>query len=420
MKKILMLGGASFQVPAIKKAREMGYYVIVCDYVEESPGYEYAHEYYNISTTDKERVLSLAKSLKIDGIVCYAAESGLLTVAYVAEQLKLTSHPYKSVEILTNKDLFRTFQKENKFNVPRAEGFNSLEEAKAYFKHFNMPVMIKPVDSSGSKGVSKIASIDQLEEKVELALSFSNSKRFIIEEYIENYGPHIGGDGFSVDGKLVFRCFSNEYFSTNCINPFVPVLTTWPYSKSKHIQEKIHNEIQRVLDLLNMKTGSYNFDIRIDKNEDVYLIEITPRNGGDWNPEAIRYATGIDLLEYTIKAALGEDCSDLKMVEPTGYWATYVLNSDKSGTFKGLKIQEEFLEKNVVDYELLVKSNNTISALSGSHEKLGLMLLTFKKKQDMIKKIDNINNLIKINVNKLIISLSLPFLLLHEKMAILI
>lgn len=420
MKKLLMLGGASFQVPAIKKAREMGYYVIVCDYINESPGFNYAHEFYTVSTTDKEGILSLAKSLKIDGIVCYAAESGAQTVAYVAEKLNLPSHPYKSVEILTNKDLFRKFQKENNFNVPKAKGFTSLEEAKAYFHHFNLPVMIKPVDSSGSKGVSKIESFDQLEERVEMALSFSNSKRFIIEEYIENFGPHIGGDGFSVNGKLVFRCFSNEYFSTDCINPFVPVITTWPYSKSKHIQKKIHDEIQRVIDLLNMKTGSYNFDIRIDKNEDVYIIEITPRNGGDWNPEAIRYATDIDLMEYTIKAALGEDCSDLKMVEPTGYWATYVLKSDKSGIFKSLEIQEEFLEKNVVDYELLVKSNNTISALSGSHEKLGLMLLTFKTKQTMLGKLDNINNLIKIEMNKLLISFSVPFLLLHEKMAILI
>src|SRR5690606_11248187 len=118
--------------------------------------------------------------------------------------------------------------------------------------------------------------------------------------------------------------------------PFVPVLTTWPYSMSKRIQHNIHNEIKRVLDLLNMKTGSYNFDIRIDENENIYIIEIAPRNGGDWNPEAIRYATGIDLIEYTIKAALGENCSDLKMVEPIGYWATYVLNSKSNGIFEGL------------------------------------------------------------------------------------
>lgn len=414
-----MLGGSLSQLSAIKKAREMGCYIIVCDTNEDAPGKQYAHEFYNISTTDKEAVLKLAKSLHIDGIVCYAADSGAPTVAYVAEKLGLPSHPYKSVEILTNKDLFRKFQKENNFNVPKAKGFNSFDEAKIYFHHFKMPVMIKPVDSSGSRGVSKIESLDQLEEKVENALKFSSSKRFIIEEYIENFGPHIGGDGFSVDGKLVFRCFSNEYFSKGT-NPFVPVITTWPYRMSEHIQEKIHYEIQRVLDLLNMKTGSYNFDIRVDENENVYLIEIAPRNGGDCNPEATQYATGVDLIKYTIKAALGEDCSDLQMVEPIGYWATYVINSDKSGIFKGLEIQNDFLEKNVVEHELLVKPNDSISSLSGSHEKLGLMLLTFNSKSDMHEKLSNMEDLVKLKVNKLIISLSLPFLILQEKMAILI
>ena len=395
-----MLGGGESQISAIKKAREMGCFIILCDMYEDPSGKQYAHEFYNISTTDKEAVLKLAQSLQIDGIVCYAADSGALTVAYVAEKLGLSSHPYKSVEILTNKDLFRKFQKENNFHVPKAKGFNSLEEAQAFFHNFKLPVMIKPVDSSGSRGVSKIDSLEQLEEKVELALEFSNSKQFIIEEYIENYGPHIGGDGFSVDGKLVFRCFSNEYFSIDCINPFVPVLTTWPYSMSQRIQHNIHNEIQRVLDLLKMKTGSYNFDIRIDENENVYIIEIAPRNGGDWNPEAIRYATGIDLIEYTIKAALGVNCSDVKMVEPIGYWATYALSSESNGIFEGLEIQKDFLEKNVVEYKLAVNPKDTISALSGSHEKLGIMMLKFSSKKEMSEKIGNLNSWINVVIEE--------------------
>lgn len=418
MKRLLMLGGSLAQVSAIKKAKEMGCHIIICDMDGDAPGKQYAHEFYKISITDKEAVLKLAKSREIDGIVCYAADSGALTVAYVAEKLGLPSHPYKSVEILTNKDLFRKFQRENKINAPKAKGFNSFEEAKACLNKFRMPVMIKPVDSSGSKGVSKINSIDELEEKTEVALEYSSSKRFIIEEYIENYGPHIGGDGFSVDGKLKFRCFSNEYFLTECVNPFVPVVTTWPYCMPEKLQKKIHSEIQRTLDLLNMKTGSYNFDIRIDEDENVYLIEITPRNGGDWNPEAITYATNIDLIEYTIKAALGESCSDLKMVEPRGYYATYVINSDRSGVFKGLKIQKDFLVENIVEQELFVKPNETVSALSGSHEKLGLTLLTFKSKSEMQEKISNIAKLVKVHVDKLFISFSIPFLAMQEKIVV--
>lgn len=415
-----MLGGSKTQISAIKKAREMGYYIIICDMNVNAPGKQYAHEFYKISTKDKGAILKLAKSLEIDGIVCYAADSGAPTVAYVAEKLGLPSHPYESVKILTNKDLFRKFQNENKLNVPNAEGFDSFEAAKAKFNKFKLPVMVKPVDSAGSRGVSKIDSIDQLEEKVENALKFSSSKRFIIEEYIENYGPHIGGDGFSVDGKLVFRCFSNEYFATDSSNPFVPIIASWPYSLSNKIQNKIHNEIQKVLDLLNMKTGSYNFDIRIDKDENVYIIELTPRNGGDCYPEAIMYATGIDLIEYTIKAALGEDCSDLKMVEPNGYWATYVLNSEKSGVFKELEIKKDFSEDNIVNFDLLVKQNEIISPFLGSREKIGVMITRFSSQLEMEEKLKKMESLVKFKLDKLMIIISGPLLILQEKVAALI
>lgn len=398
MKKLLMLGGSHLQVPAIKKAREMGHYVITCDYLEHNPGHQFAHEYYNVSTTDKDAVLELAKKLKVDGIVCYVADSGAPTVAYVAEKLGLPSYPSKSIEILTNKDKFRQFQKENGFNIPKARGYSSYEEAEADFHNFKMPVMIKPVDSSGSKGISKMDNIALLKEKVSNALNFSRAKRFIIEEYIENYGPHVGGDGFCVNGQLVFRCFSNEYFSNDRLNPFVSILATWPYVMPERIQNKIHDEIQRVLSLLNMQTGALNFDIRVDGEENVYIIEMAPRNGGDYNPHAIKYATGVDLIEYTIKAALGEDCTDLKMVAPKGYWASYLLDSSNNGVLKGIEIEEEFEKNNIVEFDSVVNKGERIYALSGSHEKVGIIILKFASMNEMDHKMSNIENLVKVIV----------------------
>lgn len=398
MKKLLMLGGSHLQVPAIKKAREMGHYVITCDYLEHNPGHQFAHEYYNVSTTDKDAVLELAKKLKVDGIVCYVADSGAPTVAYVAEKLGLPSYPSKSIEILTNKDKFRQFQKENGFNIPKARGYSSYEEAEADFHNFKMPVMIKPVDSSGSKGISKMDNIALLKEKVSNALNFSRAKRFIIEEYIENYGPHVGGDGFCVNGQLVFRCFSNEYFSNDRLNPFVSIIATWPYVMPERIQNKIHDEIQRVLSLLNMQTGALNFDIRVDGEENVYIIEMAPRNGGDYNPHAIKYATGVDLIEYTIKAALGEDCTDLKMVAPKGYWASYLLDSSNNGVLKGIEIEEEFEKNNIVEFDSVVNKGERIYALSGSHEKVGIIILKFASMNEMDHKMSNIENLVKVIV----------------------
>lgn len=398
MKKLLMLGGTHIQIPAIKTAREMGHYVITCDYLEDNPGHKYAHEYYNVSTTDKKGVLSLARSLKVDGIVCYASDPAAPTATYVAEELKLPSHPYKSVEILSNKDLFRAFLKENNFNVPKAQGYNSFEEAQSEFNQFKMPVMIKPIDSSGSKGVSKIDSIELLQEKAEYALRFSRANRFIIEEFIEKYGYQVSGDGFSVNGELVFRCFANNHYEEGTNNPFVPVGASWPYNMPDRIYQKIHNEIQRILNLLCMKSGAYNFEVFINNNEDIFIMEIGARNGGDWLPQVIQYATGIDMVEYTIKAALGEDCSDLKMIGPKGYWSVYVINSQKNGIFESIEIQEE-LENNIVEYEMLVNKGDIVSAFTGAHEKLGMMILKFPSLDEMLYKMDNMHKYIKLLVN---------------------
>ncbi|MEL3960618.1 ATP-grasp domain-containing protein [Lysinibacillus endophyticus] len=350
MKKILLLGGSQSQIPAINKAKEMGLYVITCDYLENNPGHKLAHEYHNVSTTDKEAVLALAKQLKIDGIVSYASDPGAPTQAYVAEKLGLPSHPYQSVEILSNKDLFREFQKQNNFPVPKAQSYESFEEAMNDIDQFKLPIMIKPVDSSGSKGVSKIYSFDLLYEKVNEALRYSRVKRFIIEEYIESYGYQVDGEGFSINGELVFRSFSNTHFPISNVNPFVSIGSSWPLDMPEQIQNRIHDEIQKVLSLLNMKTGPYNFNIRVGEDGNVYIIEMGAISGGMWQPQIVQITTGIDLVEYTIKAAMGEDCSDLNFIESSEFWSTYILNSQTSGTFKGIAIDEEFEKNYIKDY----------------------------------------------------------------------
>lgn len=391
MKKVLMLGGTHFQIESIKTAKRLGYHVITCDYIENNPGHKFADEYYNISTTDKEAVLSLAKKLSIDGIVCYASDPAAPTAAYVAEKMGFPTSPYKSVEILSNKDMFREFLQAHNFNVPKAKGYSDFISLKNDINTFRLPIMIKPVDSSGSKGVSKITDTMKLEEKVNYALGYSRAKRIIVEEFVEKHGYQIAGDGFSVNGNLVFRCFANEHFDVNSDNPFVPIGESFPYYMPQKIHDKIHCEVQRLISLLNMQTGAYNFDIRIDKDENVYIMELGPRNGGNLIPEVTRYATGVDMIEYTVKAAMGEDCTDLVMKPCDGYWSSFMIHSNKPGKLKEIYIDPEFREKNIVEYNMLFDIGDEISAFTGSNGTLGTMILKFDSMDEMLEKMDNMN-----------------------------
>lgn len=395
MKKVLLLGGSYFQVPSILTSVKLGYHTITCDYSPENPGHKFAHEYHNVSTTDKKAVLNLAKKLNIDAIVCYASDPAALTAAYVAEKLGLPTNPYSSVKILTNKDLFRRFLTQNGFNSPLAKSY--LDSDEVDISKFKLPVVVKPTDSSGSKGVSIVKEKKQLNLAIKNALQFSRGGRFIIEEFVDKFLYQIGGDGFSVNGRLVFRCFGNGHFE-----PFglVPYGSSYPYILNRQVGSKIHTEIQRLLTLLKMKNGAYNFDIRIDNEWNVYLMEVGPRSGGNLIPQVIKYATGVDMVEYVLKSALGENCDSLKMQNVKGYWAAYIIHSSIGGLYNNILIDER-VKNNIVKFDLFIKKRAIIQAFSGSNCSLGAMILKFDSLDEMLTKMDNMSKYLKIKTLKL-------------------
>ena len=398
MKKILLLGGSAQQVVAIETAKKLGYYTILCDFLPNNPGQYVADKFYLISTTDKDAVLDVGQKEHIDGILAYASDPAAPTAAYVAEIMNLPGNPYESVEILCNKDKFRDFLKKHNFCTPKAEGYANIDEALLDVQNglFKYPIIVKPVDSSGSKGVSRIDRFEQAKEKLENAISCSRGHRIIVEEYVEKYGYQIAGDGLSIDGKLVFRYFANDHFDSRCKNPFVPIAASFPYNMPNDVQNKIHDEIQRLLTLLGMKTSTYNFDIRIDKEFNVYLMEIAPRDGGNYIPQVIQHATGIDLVECSIKAAMGDAINIPAQINPEGYWAYYAVHSLKDGILKQIIIDLEFEENHIVENHLIVKPGDNIKQFVGANSTLGILVMRFDSLEQMLQMIENADEWIQI------------------------
>mgnify|MGYP002546043092 CR=1 FL=1 len=247
-KKIMMLGGNYFQMTATKAAKELGCHVISVDYLPSNPAHKYADEYYNVSTTDMQAVLELAEKLRIDGIVSYASDVSAPTAAYVAEKLHLPTNPYESVLKLTRKDLIRPFMEKHKFNVPKGKSFTEKKEAFDFFKSIKKPAMVKPVDASGSKGVSKIWSEEEFDTAYNSAQEYSRSGIVIVEEFLQREGYQIAGDGFLVNGELVFAGLMNEHFDRK-INPLVPIGESYPSVLPEYLREKAKAEIQRLMSL---------------------------------------------------------------------------------------------------------------------------------------------------------------------------
>lgn len=398
MKKLLLLGGSAQQIIAIETAKKLGYETVLCDYLSDNPGQNVADKFYLVSTTDKEAVLQVAKKEKVSGIMAYASDPAAPTAAYVAEKLNLPGNPYEAVEILCNKDKFRYFLKEHGFFTPKAQGYEKISEAEKDILQgrYEFPIIVKPVDSSGSKGVSQINGVEKVKEKLEYAMSFSKSGHIIVEEFVEKLGYQIAGDGLSVDGQLVFRYFANDHFDCKCVNPFVPISASFPYNMEKEIHDKIHNEIQKLLTLLHMKTCTYNFDIRIDKDYNVYLMEVAPRDGGNYIPQIIKYATGVDLVEYSVKAAMGEHIEIPRSISGSGYWAYYAVHSLKDGILDRIDIDETVMKENVVENHIIKKNGDSIYAFTGANTTLGILLMRFENMQQMLYMMDHAEEWIKV------------------------
>lgn len=396
MKRVLMLGGSIYQTYAIKEAVKLGYYVITCDYLPGNPGHKFAHEYHNVSTTDKEAVLELARKLNVDGVVAYASDPAAPTAAYVCEKLGLPTSPFKSVEILSKKHLFRKYLSENGFNVPKANSYTRYEDAQQDLKNFHLPVMVKPVDSSGSKGVNKLTDPAQLKGFFEDALSYSRDKIVLIEEFIVKNGPQISGDAFSVDGKLVFHCLGNEFYSTKVDKDFAPLGECWPTVMPKEVIDTLAADLQRLISLLGMKSNAYNVEAIYGVDGKVYILELGARSGGSLIPQVTALATGVDMVPYVIKAAMGEDCSDLKMAPVKGYWSNYMAHSNQTGLYDGIEFQKEFEEKHLVDYVTDTKQGDPIHKYRDAQDCVGELILKFESQKEMFDVIENLDKYYRI------------------------
>ena len=388
-KKILMLGGSAAQLNAIKRAKNMGLYVILCDYLLDNPGQHYADEYIPTSTTDKEKILEIAKNNNVDGVLSYISDSAAPTAAYVGNILGLPSNPYNSVLTLCRKDLFRQFLKNNGFNVPVTFSTNSLAEAELFFVNFNRKCAIKPVDSSGSKGVSILESVKDLHLAFNKAMSFSRCKKIIIEEFIEHKSPYmIGGDGFLVDGDIKFICFLNCHRDYSC-NRLVPVGKSSPCVASNLENQAVRNEISKALSLLKMKLGAFNFEVIIDKNDRVFILEIGPRNGGNLIPEHIRHLTGIDMIDLTISSSMGMDCSSLEMVYPQDFIASHVVHSSEKGILKKLSFSS-CIEERTIHKCVYKKQGDSVEKFNTANDAIGIIITRFKNEKEMHDTINNI------------------------------
>ena len=396
MKKLMILGGSRYALPVIRAAKQLGIYTITADYLPDNIAHKFSDEYVNVSIIDREKTLEAARARKIDGIVSFACDPGVVTAAYVAEQMGLPNvGPYESVCILQNKGQFRQFLTEHGFNVPTAKGYHSVEEALGDTARFHWPVIVKPTDSAGSKGVTRVDDPKELEKSIRYALSYSHSDEFIIEDFITQHGFSSDTDSFSVDGELKFVSFNCQRFDRAAKNPYTPAAYSWPSSMSAEHQDELESEIQRLLKLLHMKTAVYNIETREGTDGKAYIMELSPRGGGNRLSECLRYATGVDMITNMVKYSVGLPMDEIVQRPYDGCWAEIILHSDEPGVFKELWISDEIAD-NVVERDLWIEPGTAVGGFEAANEAIGTLVLKFESQERIEEVLGNQSKYVKV------------------------
>ena len=394
MKKILLLGGSAQQIIAIETAKKLGYYTVLCDYLNDNPGQKYADKFYLVSTTDKESILKVALDEKIDGILAYASDPAAPTAAYVAEKMGLPSNPYKAVDILCNKDKFRSFLAIQGFNTPRSSGYGTKNEAVADINNFTFPIIIKPVDSSGSKGATVLQNMQGLDKALEFAFSFSRSHRVIVEEYIEKSHPYlIGGDIFVSGGKVIQWGLMNCH-RDKAVNPLVPVGKSYPPLLEDNKLRAVKDTLQRLVTTLGIQFGPMNVELVVDAYNRVYPIDVGPRSGGNMIPDLLSMIFNCDVVEMSVRAAMGETV-DCDISEGVPFYATLNLHSDKKGIFEKVYF-DEAIEKYIIKKCIYKKPGDEVDVFTNAAYALGIVFFKFPSIETMISFEDSMNEHVKI------------------------
>ena len=385
-KTLLLLGGARYALPVIDAAHEIGARVVTCDYLPHNYAHAYSDEYINASIVDNEAVLAAARQCKADGIMSFAADPGVVAASYAAEKLGLPFQgSYEAVSILQDKERYRAFLRDNGFNCPELHAYRSVDEAMAEADSIAYPVIAKPVDAAGSKGCSRVDVPEDLRAAVEHALEFSRGGRCIVEQFLEKKGDSSDADGFVMGGRFSCVSFTSQLFDSAVPNPYTPAAYAMPASMPAWAQSELVSELQRLAGLLGLRDGVFNIETRVAADGKAYIMESSPRGGGNRLCEMLKYATGgkIDLVTAAVNAALGESMDDLAMPEYDGFWYQQMLHSDIDGTFAGMEYAPGFKEAHVAEEQLWVDPGARVEAFTAANHAFGSVFLHFDTQEEL-------------------------------------
>lgn len=300
MIKLAIIGASYLQVPLIRKARKMGIETHVFALEEGASGKDLCDRFYPISIIEKEQILAACEAIKIRGITSISSDLAMPTVNYIANKMNLIGNSLECTFVTTNKYAMRQRLSEHNLPCPRYKKINSFDQWTT--DDFAFPLIIKPTDRSGSRGVAKIKTGEKIEDALQRALLESLVNEAIIEEFIE--GKEISVEMVSWKGTHHFITCTDKVHTGEPY--FVEIEQHVPANISTDLQSRIVALVKEALTVLGVEYGASHSEILIADNGEIFIVEIGARMGGDnIGSDLVKLFTGYDFVKGVIEIALG-------------------------------------------------------------------------------------------------------------------
>lgn len=378
MKKVLVLNTSLNEIRMMMALHDMGYYVIATGGWSNQPGEKYADEYIQMDYSDKERILELAKRIKIDAICACCNDFGVITAAYVAEKMGLPGHDtYENALIMHHKDKFKQFAEKAGINTPIAKYFKNQEEALGWLEYAAYPIIVKPTDLTGGKGVSKATNYDEAVRSIKTAFERSRIKHIVIEPFIE--GTQHACCTFIINEKVAAVCSNNEY---SFANPYKVEIDTYPAKQFDVVRDELVAQAEKMASALHLKDGILHMQY-IMKDGKAYIIEAMRRVLGNLYMIPAERLTDMnwDYWEARVHCGLGVDGFP-KNVQQKGHYAYRTIMGTKNGLVKKLIVPDGY-KKYIFDQ--YVMWNPQIPIEDYMSEALAFIFFKFETEEEMDK-----------------------------------
>lgn len=389
MKNILVLGAGIYQVPLIKKIKEMGYNSIVCSIDGNYPGFKYADKIYKVDTTDINACLDIAKKESICGICTSGTDVALPSIGFICDKLNLHGISYKTALLCTDKKLMKEAFEEFNVNTPKFRICKNLNDINIHALELNFPLILKITDSSGSRGIEKINDTNDLFNAYNRITKLTRKPYVILEEFIE--GKEFGAQVLVVNGNIKFCMLHGDILYESYTN--VPIGHYVPYGFEN--KEKVILELSKSIRALNIKNAVLNVDM-IEHNNNIYIIEIGARAGATCLPELVSYHYGIDFYKLIVNLSINEPINEI--FDQNNACAAFLLYSNKDGIIQNIDITKARKNKNLLDLSIDYEIGDKVNKFSVGPDRIGQYIISGNNLDEIFSNNKSILNLIKIDI----------------------